>query len=73
MERLLRACVNSWNGLGFALRSEAAFRQELVGTRFVPLVTFAIGAQLGRFFWSSSRFSLNVLNHRLFLRGGGTS
>jgi diacylglycerol kinase (ATP) len=29
MERLLRAVVNSWNGLGFALRSEAAFRQEL--------------------------------------------
>jgi diacylglycerol kinase (ATP) len=29
MERLLRACVNSWNGLGFALRSETAFRQEL--------------------------------------------
>ena len=29
MERLRRACVNSWNGLGFALRSEAAFRQEL--------------------------------------------
>jgi len=29
MQRLLRAVVNSWNGLGFALRSEAAFRQEL--------------------------------------------
>jgi diacylglycerol kinase (ATP) len=30
MERLLRALVNSWRGFGFALRSEAAFRQELV-------------------------------------------
>jgi diacylglycerol kinase (ATP) len=29
MERLLRAVVNSWNGIRFALRSEAAFRQEL--------------------------------------------
>jgi diacylglycerol kinase len=29
MDRLLRAVINSWNGLGFALRSEAAFRQEL--------------------------------------------
>jgi diacylglycerol kinase (ATP) len=38
MERLLRACVNSWNGLGFALRSEAAFRQELaVFVLAVPL------------------------------------
>jgi diacylglycerol kinase (ATP) len=39
MERLLRAVVNSWNGLGFALRSEAAFRQELaVFVLAVPLV-----------------------------------
>jgi diacylglycerol kinase (ATP) len=29
MDRLLRAAVNSWNGLRFALKSEAAFRQEL--------------------------------------------
>ena len=29
MGRLLRAVVNSWNGVRFALRSEAAFRQEL--------------------------------------------
>jgi diacylglycerol kinase (ATP) len=29
MSRLLRACVNSWNGLIAATRSEAAFRQEL--------------------------------------------
>jgi diacylglycerol kinase (ATP) len=38
MERLLRAAINSWNGLGFALRSEAAFRQELaVFVLAVPL------------------------------------
>ena len=39
MERLLRAVVNSWNGLRFALRSEAAFRQELA--IFVPAVPLA--------------------------------
>lgn len=38
MERFLRAAVNSWNGLRFALRSEAAFRQELaVFVLAVPL------------------------------------
>jgi diacylglycerol kinase (ATP) len=30
MDRWLRATVNSWNGLIAAMRSEAAFRQELV-------------------------------------------
>ena len=30
MHRLLRATVNTWNGLCAAARSEAAFRQELV-------------------------------------------
>ena len=30
MERLLRATINSWNGLRFALRSEAAIREEVV-------------------------------------------
>jgi diacylglycerol kinase (ATP) len=29
MERLLRATINSWNGLRVVFRSEAAFRQEL--------------------------------------------
>jgi diacylglycerol kinase (ATP) len=29
MERLLRATINSWHGLRYALRSEQAFRQEL--------------------------------------------
>ena len=39
MDRLLRAVINSWNGLGFAFRSEAAFRQELAV--FVPAVPLA--------------------------------
>jgi diacylglycerol kinase (ATP) len=30
MERLLRATINTWNGLIAATRSEEAFRQELV-------------------------------------------
>ena len=30
MERLLRATVNTWNGLIAAARSEEAFRQEIV-------------------------------------------
>jgi diacylglycerol kinase (ATP) len=39
MNRLLRAVINSWNGLRFAFRSEAAFRQELAV--FVPAVPLA--------------------------------
>jgi diacylglycerol kinase (ATP) len=39
MDRLLRATINSWNGLRFALRSEAAFRQELAV--FLPAVPLA--------------------------------
>jgi diacylglycerol kinase (ATP) len=30
MERLLRATINTWNGLRDVIRSEAAFRQELI-------------------------------------------
>ena len=29
MDRLLRATINSWNGLKAAIRTEAAFRQEI--------------------------------------------
>jgi diacylglycerol kinase (ATP) len=39
MDRLWRAVINSWNGVRFALRSEAAFRQELAV--FVPAVPLA--------------------------------
>jgi diacylglycerol kinase (ATP) len=38
MDRWFRATVNSWNGFLAAMRSEAAFRQELVAlTLAVPL------------------------------------
>jgi diacylglycerol kinase (ATP) len=41
MDRLLRATVNTWNGLIDAARSEAAFRQELVALAIsVPLALF---------------------------------
>jgi diacylglycerol kinase (ATP) len=39
MDRLLRAVINSWNGLRYAFGSEAAFRQELAV--FVPAVPLA--------------------------------
>ena len=39
MERLLRAVVNSWNGLRFALATETALQQEFAV--FVPAVPLA--------------------------------
>ncbi|HLH96061.1 MAG TPA: diacylglycerol kinase [Xanthobacteraceae bacterium] len=39
MERLLRAAVNSWNGIAFALSTETALRQEFAV--FVPAVPLA--------------------------------
>jgi diacylglycerol kinase (ATP) len=41
MERLLRATINTWNGLIAATRSEEAFRQELAAFIIaVPLAFF---------------------------------
>lgn len=41
MDRIRRAFVNTWNGLRFAARSEAAFRQEIaVFAVAVPLALF---------------------------------
>src|SRR5262245_46880747 len=41
MERLLRATINTWNGLIAATRSEEAFRQELVAFALaLPLAFF---------------------------------
>jgi diacylglycerol kinase (ATP) len=43
MDRLLRATINTWNGLKSATRTEAAFRQELaVFVVAVPLA-FVVG------------------------------
>ncbi len=46
MDRWLRATVNSWNGLLAAMRSEAAFRQELVALMFAVPLAFAIAPDI---------------------------
>jgi diacylglycerol kinase (ATP) len=48
MDRLLRATVNSWNGLKAAIRTEAAFRQELV----VLLIAIPFAFVIGQSAWS---------------------
>jgi diacylglycerol kinase (ATP) len=42
MDRLIRACVNTWHGLLAAARNEAAFRQELVALLLAVPAAFAI-------------------------------
>jgi diacylglycerol kinase (ATP) len=42
MDRLLRATINSWNGLLAAARTEAAFREELVALLFAVPLAFLI-------------------------------
>lgn len=44
LERLLRATVNTWNGLRTATRSEEAFRQELVVLALAVPIAFVITA-----------------------------
>ena len=44
MDRLLRATVNSWNGLLAAARSEAAFREELVVLALAVPLAFVVAA-----------------------------
>jgi diacylglycerol kinase (ATP) len=42
MDRLLRATVNTWNGLLAAARSEAAFRQELIALVLAAPLAFVV-------------------------------
>jgi diacylglycerol kinase (ATP) len=42
MDRLLRATVNTWNGLISAARSEAAFRQELAALILAVPLAFVV-------------------------------
>ena len=42
MDRLLRATINTWNGLLAAARSEAAFRQELVALVLAVPLAFLV-------------------------------
>jgi diacylglycerol kinase (ATP) len=45
VDRILRACVNTWNGLRFATRSEAAFRQEIAAIVIAIPLAFVIAAE----------------------------
>jgi diacylglycerol kinase (ATP) len=44
VERILRATLNSWNGLLAAARSEAAFRQELAALAIAVPLAFVVAA-----------------------------
>jgi diacylglycerol kinase (ATP) len=48
MDRLLRATVNTWNGLKSAIRTEAAFRQETA----VLLVAIPLAFVIGQTAWT---------------------
>ena len=48
MDRLLRATVNTWNGLKAAIRTEAAFRQEIA----VLLVAIPLAFVIGQSAWA---------------------
>lgn len=48
MDRLLRATINSWNGLKAAIRTEAAFRQEVA----VLLVSIPLAFVVGETAWT---------------------
>ncbi len=48
MDRLLRATINSWNGLKAAIRTEAAFRQEIA----VLLVSIPLAFVIGETAWT---------------------
>lgn len=43
MQQLIRATINTWNGLLAATRGEAAFRKELIVLALAVLPAFAIG------------------------------
>jgi len=45
LDRLLRATLNTWNGLIAATRSETAFRQELAVLAAAVPVAFLIGSE----------------------------
>jgi diacylglycerol kinase (ATP) len=45
MDRLLRATINTWHGLRYALQSEAAFRQELVVLAIAVPLAFLVATE----------------------------
>ena len=48
MARLWRACVNSWNGLTFATRSEQAIREELIALLLALPCAWLVGITAAR-------------------------
>jgi len=48
MDRWLRATVNSWNGLLAAMRSEVAFREELVALVLAVPLAFVVAPDMWR-------------------------
>jgi diacylglycerol kinase (ATP) len=46
--RLWRACINTWNGLRFATRSEQAIREELFALVLAVPLSFLIGTTAAR-------------------------
>jgi diacylglycerol kinase (ATP) len=48
MDRLYRATINTWNGLKAAIRTEAAFRQEIA----VLLVAIPLAFVIGQSAWA---------------------
>ena len=48
MDRWLRATVNSWNGLLAAMRSEVAFREELVALVLAVPLAFVVAPDIWR-------------------------
>ena len=52
MDRLYRATINTWNGLKAAIRTEAAFRQEIA----VLLVAIPLAFLIGQTAWTRLRW-----------------
>lgn len=48
MSRLWRACINTWNGLTFAIRSEQAVREELFALVLALPLAWLIGITAAR-------------------------
>ena len=58
MLRLLKATLNSWNGLRAAVQTEAAFRQELVALVLAVPAAFLVAADA---WWRVSLIAVVVL------------
>jgi diacylglycerol kinase (ATP) len=48
LSRLWRACINTWNGLTWATRSEQAIREELFALLLAVPLSFVVGTTAAR-------------------------